>query len=106
MLEGIPAEAKLELMETLACDNVIIKHVVDQILEGWTENFYHGPMSCTAGDSPNYGLDWALREIAKRSGEVAKKEIERLEKALKETKENYWKLLVERSGNPSAYYHE
>jgi len=96
-LEHIPAEQKPALLETLACDDVIIKHVTDQILEGWTENCLHEAISCSAGYSPQTGLDYARREIAKRSSEIAKKEIEKLEKELKETKENYWKMLEQNS---------
>lgn len=95
-LESVPAEQRPELLEDLSCDDVIIKHVTDQILDGLTENGWSGCSWLSAQVSPQTGLDYARREVAKRSGEVAKKEIEKLEKELKETKEKYWEMVNER----------
>ena len=83
------------MIETLSCDDQIIKHVTDQILDGWTENYCSGGSCFIASHSPTTGLDYARREISKRSGELAKKEIEKLEKALKEKTEAYWKMINE-----------
>lgn len=40
LLPSIKTEDKVKLIEDLSCDEQIIQHVVDQILDGWTENFY------------------------------------------------------------------
>jgi hypothetical protein len=83
LLQNISYDTKLEMLESLACDDQIIKHVADQIITKWTENCCSGGTACIAGAEPRFGLDWAWREVAKQSGEVAKREINRLEDALK-----------------------
>lgn len=82
LLDSVSAESKVELIESLSCDEAILKHVVDQILDGWTENAYHGSEACTVESKPRYSLDFARREISKRAGEVAKTVVESLEKSL------------------------
>lgn len=86
-----------EFLESISCNDKVIKHVTDQILDKWTENCYSGGVACTADADPRWGLDKAWREVAKRSGEVAKREIERLEDALKRRNEEYFNLVNEYS---------
>jgi hypothetical protein len=95
LLQDVSIETKLEMLESLACDDQIIKHVADQIITKWTENCYSGGAACVAGAEPRFGLDWAWREVAKRSGEVAEREIERLEDAIKYKDERYTEALEE-----------
>ena len=83
LLANTPKDQKAVMIEVMACDDDIIKHIVDQLLQGWTENDLAGSRNYTAIQNPKSGLDWACREIAKRSSEVARKEIERLETAVK-----------------------
>jgi len=91
LLDLLDDESKLKFIESLACDSAVVKHVTDQILTGWTESGYSGGRFCTASADPVLGLDWAIRQVALRSGDVAKREIERLQDALerknKETNE-------------------
>lgn len=87
LLECAKDQTKIELIESLACDDAIIKHVVDQILDGWTENCFCGAVSCEQTDTAYYGLDYARRQIAKRSSEVAKNTIEELEKTIARQKQ-------------------
>lgn len=82
LLDCADSETKVELIESLSCDEAIIKHVVAQILDGWTENSSHGSEACEQQEIPHCGLDIARREISKRSSEVAKKTIEDLEKTI------------------------
>lgn len=82
LLSGAADETKIQLIESLACDDAIIKHVTDQILDHWTENCYCGSRDYEVGSQPLWPLDIAARRIALRAGEVAKNEIERLEKSL------------------------
>ena len=82
LLDSVSAESKVELIESLACDESILKHVVDQILDALTENAYCGASDYPERSTPYYSLSFARREISKRSGEVAKTVIERLEKSL------------------------
>ena len=92
---GLPKEDKLKLVESLACDDDLIRHVSDQIVEGMTENGYYGSSYCTPSPEPYLALDAARRKVAKGSSEVAKKEIEKLEKELKRVNENYDKQTLE-----------
>ena len=93
LLCSVKAEDKISFVESLSCDEDIIRHVTDQIISGWTENCYCGSTSCSASDVPVYALDRARREIAKMSGDIAKREIEALEKSLTRTKKDYFDLL-------------
>lgn len=83
LLQAMDEKSKIAFIESLACDDAVIKHVTDQILEGWTESGCHGSQLCTASPQAYHGIDRAWRQVAKRSDEVAKKEIERLEDALR-----------------------
>lgn len=82
LLDSLNDESKLKFIESLACDSAVVKHVADQIITGWTESGYSSGRFCTASPDPAYGLDWAVRQVALRSGEVAEKEIHRLQEAL------------------------
>lgn len=104
ILQYLTPEQKLEMMEFFACDDVIIKHVTDQIVERWTENSFSGDLNIFATENPTYGLDWAWREVAKRSGEVAKREIERLEKSLEYSKQRIGELLKENKRIVDIYH--
>lgn len=82
IVDSIWPESQLSLIERLSCKDIVIKHVVDQILGYGTENGFSGCRNPEAKSNETDGLDWACREIAKRSSEVAAKEIKRLEEAL------------------------
>jgi len=94
LLGNLSDEDKHKAADTFSCDGEIIRYVTQQILDGWTEQGSHGGILCTAvpEPAPHNGLDWAMREIAKRAGEVAEKEIKRLEEALKHREEQLQKL--------------
>ncbi len=82
LLDSVDAESKVELIESLSCDESILKHVVDQILTGYTENACCGASCYPEHSVPRYSLSFARREISKKAGELAKETIEKLEKAL------------------------
>lgn len=87
VLSALSLEDKKSLIETLSCDDEIIANVTAQLLDGWTEQGSHGATRSGAVE-PFCPLDKARREIALRSGEVAKKEIEALCSSLRWTKAN------------------
>lgn len=82
LLEDMTIDDKVEMLQAMACEQAIFEHVASQIITGWTENDSHAPVDCVAEPNPKWGLDKAWRDVAKMSGDVAKREIERLEKAL------------------------
>lgn len=84
LLNSIPDEGKLALVDTLSCEDEIIRNVTAQILDGWTEQGSHGSLLCTAHSDPKpcNALDFARRQIALRAPEVAANEIKRLQDAL------------------------
>lgn len=96
-LECLNTDEKRSVADALACEDDIIKDVVAQLINGWTEAGSHGVKLCHGYAEPNTGLDWAWREIAKRSGEIAAKEIKRLEDALKAKTDELQKLRDEYS---------
>jgi hypothetical protein len=87
LLEGLSAEDRLKLADTLACTNEVITYVAQQILDGWTEHGSHGSIGSVQAEPHPGGLDWAVREISMRSGFIAAKEILRLQAELKREQE-------------------
>ena len=87
LLSCIKDESKIELIESLSCDDAIIKHVTDQILDGRTENMFCGASVYEQSDTTYYALDKARREISKRSSELAEQTIEGLEKTIARQKQ-------------------
>ena len=97
-LEHLPKEEKIKLIETLSCNEEIIKHVADQLIDGFTENVYSG--ADNSGEvTPTCQLNIQRRRIAEMAGEVAKKEIadmlrnlERAKESEKKANDRYWAL--------------
>jgi hypothetical protein len=88
----------------LACQGDVVKYVTQQILDGQTENNWYSGRSIGASATAWTGLDWACREVAKRSGEVAKAEIEALERALAKSEKRYSDLLSEQQHRAESRY--
>ena len=89
-------ETKNKLLEHFSCDSYIYNYVAQQILDKWTDNGYSGTSFISPSPDPQqHGLDWAWREVAKRSGDVAKREITRLEDELKRVKKELQDLQME-----------
>lgn len=97
LLDASVATEKRHLAEVLSCDSDIFDHVAAQIIEKWTENDYQGPYSHRADLAPFYGLDKAWRDVAKKSSDIAKSEIERLEAALSASRDENMRLRTENS---------
>lgn len=82
LFAALTGQAKIDFIDSLACEEEIITHVADIITTRWTE------MSSSPGSSfpdqavPTTAMDKAVREVAKRASQTAKDEIERLERAL------------------------
>jgi len=81
IFDNLPADKVIELIESLSCSEVVIKHVADQLLEGWTENGYHGSIS--GGLIPSTEICAARDKIAKGAGDVANNRILELERLVK-----------------------
>ena len=86
LFDNMDADEKNKVVQSLACQDDIIRHVADQLLEGWTEDGYHG---LTGGHTASNGaLDAARRRIAEGAGQEAATTIRALEDALKREKES------------------
>jgi hypothetical protein len=97
LLDRVSPADQVDLIESLSCSDPIIRHVAAQILDRWTESGYRGAERCTAApdtDGPVIvpALDWAARTVARRSGEIAAREIKRLEDALRRANEDIARL--------------
>jgi hypothetical protein len=95
LLGQLDLEQKRNLADALACQEDVIKDVIGQVLDGHTASGSYSALCCTAQANPAWpGLDWACREVAKRAGETAEREIKRLEEAVKfkdEQLQEMWK---------------
>lgn len=78
LLHELPENRHVELAESISCTNTIITHVMDQVLEGCTENGFSGSWSTTY----NEPLQKYRMQIAKQATDVAKSQIEELERRL------------------------
>lgn len=87
LIDAMSDQAKLDLVERLAVEDAVIKHVVDQLVEGLTENCYGGSRLCGSSVEPSLPLDIAHRRIAEASGDIANAEIESLKRELASTTE-------------------
>lgn len=105
LLDAMSDQAKLDLVERLATEDVVIKHVVDQIVEGLTENCYGGSRLCGSSVEPTLPLDIAHRRIAEASSEIANAEIASLKRELARTAERLRSAYAEldRMQRPSRY---
>lgn len=83
-----------EICEAIACNEAVIDFVAQQIINKWTENYFHGPAGM-AVETEYRGLGKAWRDVAKASGDIAKREIERLEQSLAFSQKQYQDLLRE-----------
>lgn len=81
IFDNIPEHAIPDLIERLSCSDQVIKYVIDQVLEGWTENGYHGSIGSTL--TPSTGLEIAKVRVAKGAGDVANNRIKELEGLVK-----------------------
>lgn len=98
LIEELTQANNKDLLESLSTNSYVIQFVTEQILDKWTgDNCCSGSYSVAAPSSPTFGLDWAWREVAKRSNEVAAREIIRLEQELKRKEEENIKLRSESS---------
>lgn len=97
LLDSLPEQDKLNFIESLSCEDIIIKHVTDQIFDGFTQNVYcgreHGRIE------PVSPIEFARERVIKFADETAQKEIERLRKFAKNQEEiakkyedRYWAL--------------
>lgn len=83
VLEGMDASSKSFLVQSLSCDDDILKCATDQILDGYTPDGYSGGEAAIAEASPWTPLDAARRRVALSADSVASREVARLEAALK-----------------------
>ena len=88
LIELISDEDKVDFMQSLACDDIIIKHVTDQLIDGCTKGGYHGSSVWSSESEPSTPLDIARRAIAKSYSKFALDEITSLESSLKRSNES------------------
>ena len=76
-----------ETMQSISCNELVIKNVMAQVLDGCTDDGYSGSESILSND--RRAMQEFRAEIARRSSEVVAKEIERLEKVAKYYKDKH-----------------
>lgn len=85
LLDKLSDDKKLELIESLSCQDSIIKHVSDQILTGWTENAFSGGLGYAIEQMSPLGK--ARQRVIELAPEVAREEIERLKRFARNAEE-------------------
>ena len=74
LLNQMTDEQKLDLVERLSCEEVVIKHVAEQIFDGLTENGHCGAFSSGSPSNTTALMDARMR-VANEAGEVATSQI-------------------------------
>lgn len=92
LLEEAPDEKLPKLAVALAVQDPVIDAVVEQLLDGFTEDGSRGYVSVVAAASPSGAIERARRRIAAQAGEVAAREMRRLEEALRSAEEREARL--------------
>jgi stage III sporulation protein SpoIIIAA len=82
LISDMPEDFLRTLADAVAVQDCVVRYVAQQILDGWTELNSSNGRYCVAISEPQTGLDWAVREVARRAGEVAAEEIKRLERGI------------------------
>lgn len=82
VLSALPEADKSSLIDTLSCEDAVIRHVTDQLLNGLTEQLSSGAEDYPARGVPVAALSAARRRIALAAGAVAAEEVARLQRAL------------------------
>lgn len=82
---GLDDAARVDLVQQLACEDVIIREVMSQVLDGATSEGWHGGRLCSVSmkDRTIEGLpalDWAEQRIISRSGVLTIEHIARLQR--------------------------
>lgn len=89
-------QEKHDLIEFLACEDLIINHVVEMIMTGYTYNGSCGTKTNTFKAHPNgYALDNAKRYIAENSSEMTKEYLEKAENILEDLRKQNTELKIE-----------
>jgi hypothetical protein len=104
LIELTPSHLKVELIERLSCEDEIIKHVMDQVFVGLTENGYAGSGSMDDSQTSTE-LQQARERIRLQGNRLLMKEIKRLRKKIENLNQyfdagwnKYHKLLNETKG--------
>lgn len=109
-LRSLSAEQRLQCIEDLSCDEEILKHVTDQLVDNYTAGGYSGGSIITAPADSARGtaLDHALRRLAKASSTIAERQINKLEQALTRSEKRVRELEeaeAERRRSRDSIYH-
>lgn len=78
LLSAMSDEQKLDLVERLSCEEIVIKHVAEQIFDGLTENGHCGAFSCGSPKNTTALMDARMR-VANEAGEVAASQLSGLQ---------------------------
>jgi 2-methylaconitate cis-trans-isomerase PrpF len=104
LIELVPSHLKIELIERLSCEDEVIKHVMDQVFVGLTENGYAGSESMDDLQISTE-LQQARERIRLQGNRLLMKEIKRLRKKVENLNQyfdagwnEYHKLLNETKG--------
>lgn len=86
-LDSLSDEKSIELAESLSCQDAVIKHVTDQLFDGYTENGCHG--SKRGGDNPSTQLELSQEKVRKLGNRLLIKEVKRLRGKLEDKNSHF-----------------
>ena len=90
LLSAMTGDERVFLVDTLSCQEDVIRHVCAQIVDGYTEDGSAGATSYSA--VPHTALDAVKRRIAESASDIAKDEIAKLTRLVEssEKRANEW----------------
>lgn len=75
LVAAMDQDARMELIDLLACNELVMNEVVNQILDGVTTLGSHGPRGVGGNADAWSGINGARMRIAKAASDVAAQEI-------------------------------
>lgn len=98
LLSSLDTEAKKTLIEALSCQEDMIRHVTDQILDGYTDNGWCGAFATSSNEveflpelqKSRVRITQSLSELADKQIKMLTEKNQRLAEELESVRRNQW----------------
>jgi len=87
LFDAMDEHDKAEIVEYLACEDDIIRHVMAQVFDGWTENINHGEVSVGHTTNPTE-LEKARLAVCEKAEPTLRRELKRMQRIAERAHDN------------------
>lgn len=78
LVSNLNANDRTDIIQAMACEDDVVRHVVEMLALGSTDNGSAGPRATRRLQASPYAIDAAKAYLAAQAGEIAQAEIDRL----------------------------